>query len=252
MTAPTLTADGFMHWPPRDWVESLCTPLPDGTWLVQAPLAGGEKPLLYILRDTATKDQFLFRAVGLIRLRTAWRAVATLRPHANMFIIFMAIPLARPALYAVLLFLVLGGLAHLVWLNYVFRWLGERALQPPPGSKRPATLVRTAEEWEALYLSNGLRAERLAGLLGIAAAASVIILAVLSHLTICQGVGVLDPLYEGMAGWERRWLETRCDVDGLTILAGIGSIAYAVFLMRFSARQRRKGRAVPLAGPTTG
>jgi hypothetical protein len=34
MTTPSLTPDGHMRWPPRDWLESLCVEQPDGTWLV--------------------------------------------------------------------------------------------------------------------------------------------------------------------------------------------------------------------------
>ena len=83
MTAPSLTPDGYMCWPPRDWLESLCVPQPDGTWLVQTPPLRSQEPRLYLLPDQHRKDSYVTQATRLIWVEVAllhWSAPVTSFP----------------------------------------------------------------------------------------------------------------------------------------------------------------------------
>ncbi len=254
MTTPSLTPEGDMRWPPRDWVESLCAPQPDGTWLVQAPIWLADKPLLYLLPGQAAKDRFKQLALGLVWLRIAisyWLAIPLLfllsvwgpllqavfadpRPFllSGRFCLFVIVPL---------------GLVYLLWLRHLFTWLSDVAVTPPPGWKRPDLVVRRAEEWQALHLANGWRVQRVLFIASFGITVAVVMVAASAYLNVCQDVGILDQL---VLGWDARQLagvREACPYSGWSVLVlpGAGLVFAATGLL--NARQRQAGRARPLA-----
>lgn len=252
MTTLSLTSDGLMRWPPRDWLESLCVEQADGTWLVQAPLSTGEDPLLYLLPDAAAKDRFLKQAPGLIWLRVA---LSHWIPPLSLF----------PPLWSVLFFPVAGdflGLlvmlpaaafgaaatgVHFLSQRRLFTGLADAAVTPPAGWKRPDMLVRRWEEWQGLYLSLGAPGQRVLGRGMAWITAGVIAAAGVTYLNLCQGIGVLDQVF---LDWDPRDLPrvaARCGVFGgwgmpLLFAIALSSLAWH----RRSERRRQAGAARPL------
>jgi hypothetical protein len=245
MSTPSLTPDGHMLWPPRDWAESLCMRLADGTWLVQAPISSLGKPRIYLLPNAEMKDRYLFWAVGLIHLRIIVRAkyYAVLLVTASMPLWSM-IPLLRGPFALFWLFLILFWPMYLIWHQQLFLWLESQSLNPPEGWRRPEALIRSGVEWEALYQSNGVGVERLLWLAGCGVVALVAVQATARYLNICQGIDILDPLVMDMTARDRRWFARDCDSAGMLFVFAILWIASTVFARRQDRRRWRSGGAV--------
>lgn len=267
MATPSLTPDGYMRWPPRAWAESLCTPLPDGTWLIQAPIAVAEKPLLYILPDAKAREHYLARATRLVWIRAATRALTQPYLAAGTFwIFFMNANLLAPlwAIRVVLGMLAigpLGVLARFTAERLVFAWLSEHSIQPAAGWKRPPILIRTVEEWEGLYRSVGRRMDRVAHIILFGAATSLILWTAAIYLSVCRGISSLDGAVPSLSGWRKEAYATGCNADsGWIASAGLSANLWVIFLLVVALgftiltfwtaeRRRRAGRAVLVTEP---
>lgn len=100
----------------------------------------------------------------------------------------------------------LWGLAYAVTKDRLRGLLPARASQPLEDWQRQGILVRGAAEWEALYLSNGLRLGRIAGLLCIGLAAATAVLSTVTFLDLCHATGILDGTFlelEPALNWSR-------------------------------------------------
>ena len=267
MTTPSLTPDGYMRWPPRAWAESLCTPLPDGTWLIQAPIAVAEKPLLYILPDAKAKEHYLARATRLIWIRAATRALS--QPYlaaCAVWIFFLNAHFLAPlwalrVAMGMLAIVPLGVLARFTAERSVFSWLSEHSIQPPAGWKRPPILIRTVEEWEGLYLSIGRRIDQLAHAIVLGAATYLILWAAAIYLSVCWGISSLDGAVPSLSGWRKEAYATGCNADsgwiasaGLSanlwvILLLVVALGFTILTFRAAERRRRAGRAVLVTEP---
>lgn len=163
MTVPTQTASGYMYWPLRAWVESLCTPQPDGTWLVQAPISGNQDPRLYLLPDTKTKDKYLWwtMAKGGIYIsdQSLGSVFMALIFGANGLLIITTPDdynnLAVISIFAGILFL-LYFVPHVVVANRLFYLLPDARRQSAEIWLRQGMIVRHGVEWDAIYFSRGL------------------------------------------------------------------------------------------------
>lgn len=255
MTTPRLTSDGYMHWPPRDWIESLCARQPDRTWLVQAPLSAGETPLLYLLPDAAVKDRYIRLATVLVWFRVAFRSWLTPLVFVQMilgllvplgFLSGIGIPLALLVAFAVI------GLGSALSLHVLFRWLGNVRVHPQPGWTRPDILIRSSEEWEGLYLANGLRTERRVTRSLVALTVGALILAVAGYLNLCHGIGILDQAFIGMAVWDREAYVLRCsEAPAWTVMLSAATVGLIIMHVRVD-RMRRAGRARATPAEATG
>jgi hypothetical protein len=253
MTTPSLTPDGHMRWAPRDWLESLCVEQPDGTWLVQAPIWGRQEPLLYLLPDEAAKQEFLRLASRLVWLRIAflhWPGWPVLLLASLWGLLLgsafndpLTVPpfIPDPVLTACALF----GLLYLLWQRSLFTWLGGAAVTQAAGWKRSEMVVRRAEEWDALHLSNGWSVQHVLarGAFGITLAILMFVAAI--YPASCHGIDILDPLVLDMD--EQQLARLRCQVSGWYILVGLGAGLAVMGLQIMVERRRRAGRARPLA-----
>lgn len=264
MTTPSLTSDGYMHWPPRAWAESLCTPLPDGTWLIQAPIAISEKPLLYILPDAKAMEHYLARATRLIWIRAAIRALFHPYMAAAIFWIFFISANFLAPLWALRVAMgmlaigPLGELARRTAERSVFAWLSEHSIQPHAGLKRPPILIRTVEEWEGLYLSIGRRIDQLANIIVLGAATSLILWAAAIYMSVCRGISSLDGAVPSLAGWRSEAYAAGCSADSgwiasanlsanlWVILLLVVALGFMILTFRTAERRRYAGRAVPV------
>lgn len=253
MTTPSLTPDGHMHWSPHNWTEGLCHPQADGSWLVQAPIWGKEAPLLYVLPDAAAKEGFLTRSGLLIRMRVIISATV---PVSGLLLAGIAmVPLAAGSGAAVAFILLLGlvplllRLAHYVCERRLFGWLAERAVHPPTAWQCPPILIRTAEEWGGLYLSNGWGLacviDRVG--VGVGVAGMAIVLTSSAYLNLCHGFGVLDGLFLGTLPRESGLF---CGESGPPLgLVSLMLLVFECWSLQRIGRRRRAGGAVLLIRP---
>lgn len=252
MTTPSLSSDGYMRWPPRAWAESLCTPLPDGTWLVQAPIAWIHEPQLYLLPDTETKERYLTWATASIwrsvLLRSLSPLVSVLPVCLGLVNVFASHEVSATVSLISLLPFLLWGLAYAVTYDRLLGLLPARASQPLEAWQRQGILARSAAEWEALYLSNGLRVARIAWLISIGSVATWAVLRTVAQLDLCNAAGILDgtvlelePLRQPdkvyPCGWLWSW----------SLGLGPAGFAFVVFAYLHTQRRQRAGRASPLA-----
>jgi hypothetical protein len=256
MATPRLTSDGTMHWPPRDWIESLCARQPDGTWLVQAPPLRGREPQLHLLPDDRGKDAYVARATRLLWAEVAINLAFT--PPVFLSVFLMGIvgelllvfgdgsfwPVYIMALVGVMLGLALIVQAHLT--GRLADWLKEVAVALGDGTTATPFPVRTEREWQAVVLSNGLRGEGIVALAMIGLTIPVMAAYSAAYLNICRGVAMLDPLFPERAREQARaW--SYCPVDGTTLVFKMAAVVIVVALHLVIMRRRRAGRARPMA-----
>ena len=141
----------------------------------------------------------------------------------------------------------LCGLAYALTYDRLLGLLPRRASQPFEDWQRQGILVRSAAEWEALYLSNGLRVARIAGLLSIGLIAVWAVLSIVAFLDLCDATGILDGTFLELkplrqpgdvkaCGWLRPWQ------------LGLGPVGFASVVFAYLQVQgrQRAGRATLL------
>ena len=262
MTTSRLTPDGDMHLSPRAWAESLCTPLPDGTWLVQAPIREREEPRLYLLPDMVAKERYLTRATSLIRRRVADRLLEL--PFAIVQTSLITVLITGITDSSLLLWIILVTvpgflawllIANLLPLRRVFGWLSEHGVRSPSESTRPPVLVRTAMEWEGFYRAAGLRRERKAAIIAMSMVAIVHLWILAFYLNACRGVSALDGMVPRMPGWRREYYVVEghfymfCAVNGWMLVAYGAVTGLVIYAAWRRARRYRAGRASAIAAP---
>ncbi|MEO3473826.1 hypothetical protein AAFN86_18305 [Roseomonas sp. CAU 1739] len=250
MTVPSLTANGFMRWPLRAWVESLCTPQPDGTWLVQTPISGKQEPRLYLLPDAKTKDQYLRWATvkcwisalvqSLVPLFTALVAAANSLP-------LVMPPGDRTTMVALLIVGVIPALlwflAYVVVANRLFDLLPDARRQSTEIWLRHGVVVCQAVEWDAIYISRCLALAFIAMWPTIGLWAALGMLFVVTTLDACGSVDMLAGTFLETRRLERPEAFSICRNLYLWLGGVVLAVAFSCATLIRQRQKRKAGRA---------
>lgn len=254
MTFPSLTAKGYLHWPLRAWVESLCTPQPDGTCLVQAPITGKQEPRLYLLPDTETKDQYLRWATVKCWINALVLSLGPL--YAALVAAANSLPLVMPPGDRAVALLIVGVIPPLLWFsayvvaaNRLFDLLPDARRQSTETWLRHGVIVRHAVEWDAIYLSRCLALSFIAMWPTIGLWVTFGMLFVVTTLDACGSADMLAGTLLETLRYERPEASIIC--RNLYLWLG-GVVLVVAFSCETLIRQQRRwkaGRAKPLPNP---